>query len=213
MAQVLKEEVQKRIKDAALAVFAEKGYPAATMNEIAARAEISTGNTYRYYPSKEALFADVLDDAFVARWSELLRERVLSLSRRASEIEPEEAYELASEELLRFTIDHRLQVVVLLGRGRAQGTKLEGFAKATIEELTRLAIQYVKASDPSFVMPETMSFTLARIYENLVDTNVAILSEHDDEGRIREAYEAFNRYHLAGMRALLLQNRAGIAQP
>ena len=57
--QVLKDEVEQRIRRAALEVFAEKGYPAAAMAEIARRAGISAGNIYRYFPGKKALFAVV----------------------------------------------------------------------------------------------------------------------------------------------------------
>jgi len=40
-------------------VFAEKGYEAATMTEVAARAGASIGSLYQFFPSKEAL-ADAL---------------------------------------------------------------------------------------------------------------------------------------------------------
>jgi AcrR family transcriptional regulator len=42
--------------DAALAVFAEKGFAAARMEDIAARAGAAKGTVYLYYPSKEAVF-------------------------------------------------------------------------------------------------------------------------------------------------------------
>jgi AcrR family transcriptional regulator len=41
--------------DAATVVFAEKGYDAATMTEIAARSSTAIGSLYRFFPSKEAL--------------------------------------------------------------------------------------------------------------------------------------------------------------
>ena len=200
MAQVLKEEVQKRIVDAALEVFAEKGYLAATMGEIATRAGVSTGNIYRYYDSKEALFEVVLDDAFVARFRALLQERVTSLTRRASAALPEDGYQLASEALLRFSIDNRLRMIILLGR--AGGTRRESFADETVQELVRLAVAYVRSTDATFEPSETLHFDLVAIYENLIRTNVRILARYADEVRIREAAAAFNRYHLAGMRAL-----------
>ena len=42
--------------DAALAVFAEKGFAAARMEDIAARAGAAKGTLYLYFPSKEAVF-------------------------------------------------------------------------------------------------------------------------------------------------------------
>lgn len=47
----------ERILDVADAVFAESGYDAATMEEIAARAETSIGSLYQFFPNKKALFA------------------------------------------------------------------------------------------------------------------------------------------------------------
>ena len=42
--------------DAALAVFAEKGFTAARMEDIAAQAGAAKGTLYLYFPSKEAVF-------------------------------------------------------------------------------------------------------------------------------------------------------------
>jgi len=47
------------IMDAAVALFAEKGYDAATMTEIAAHSGTAIGSLYRFFPNKEAL-ADAL---------------------------------------------------------------------------------------------------------------------------------------------------------
>ena len=54
--QTLKPELEARVLDAAEAVFAESGYAGATMAAIAERAGMSTGNVYRYFANKEALF-------------------------------------------------------------------------------------------------------------------------------------------------------------
>ena len=51
--------------EAAAAVFAEKGYEAATMTEIAARARAPIGSLYQFFPAKEAL-ADTLVQSYVA---------------------------------------------------------------------------------------------------------------------------------------------------
>lgn len=51
------------ILDAALEVFAEKGYESGTLRSIAARVGVSEPALYRHYRSKEALFADVIATA------------------------------------------------------------------------------------------------------------------------------------------------------
>jgi AcrR family transcriptional regulator len=50
---------------AAAAVFAAKGYEAATMTEIAARADAPIGSLYQFFPTKESL-ADTLVENYVS---------------------------------------------------------------------------------------------------------------------------------------------------
>jgi AcrR family transcriptional regulator len=49
------------ILDAALAVFTEKGFDTARVDEIAARAAISKGSVYLYFDSKEALLRGLIE--------------------------------------------------------------------------------------------------------------------------------------------------------
>jgi AcrR family transcriptional regulator len=49
------------ILDAAAACFAQLSYPAASMQEVAARLNTSKARIYHYYESKEALLFDLLD--------------------------------------------------------------------------------------------------------------------------------------------------------
>ena len=51
-----KDERAPEILDAALACFAEKGFAASRMDDIARRAGISKGTIYLYFESKEAVF-------------------------------------------------------------------------------------------------------------------------------------------------------------
>ena len=52
--------------DAGAEVFAEKGYEASTMTEIASRAGAAIGSLYQFFPSKEAL-AEALFNRFAER--------------------------------------------------------------------------------------------------------------------------------------------------
>src|SRR5580698_6716419 len=67
---------------AASVVFAEKGYEAATMTEIAARAGAPIGSLYQFFPAKEAL-ADTLVQAYVA----LLAADLEELAAQAAQID------------------------------------------------------------------------------------------------------------------------------
>ena len=58
-----KEARPQEILEAALAVFAEKGFAAARMDEVARRAGVTKGTIYLYFPSKEELFKSLVREA------------------------------------------------------------------------------------------------------------------------------------------------------
>jgi AcrR family transcriptional regulator len=66
---------------AATTVFAEKGYEAATMTEIAARANAPIGSLYQFFPEKEALA-----DTLVQNYAALLAADLEALEARASRV-------------------------------------------------------------------------------------------------------------------------------
>jgi len=55
-----KEARPQELLDAALDLFVEKGYAATRAEEVAARAGVSKGTLYLYYPSKEDLLKAVV---------------------------------------------------------------------------------------------------------------------------------------------------------
>jgi AcrR family transcriptional regulator len=73
-----KEERPSAIVAAALQVFAEKGFAGAKMDEIAARAGLSKGAVYLYFPTKEDVFRAVVEQA-VAPNIDALGKVVLSI--------------------------------------------------------------------------------------------------------------------------------------
>ena len=75
------------IVEAALEVFAERGFSAARLDDVAARAGISKGTLYLYFPSKEELFKAVVRQALLpnlARVERLLRDASRDRGRGAS---------------------------------------------------------------------------------------------------------------------------------
>lgn len=60
MRQRRKQARPQELLDAALALFVEKGFAATRAEEVAARAGVSKGTLYLYYPSKEELFKAVV---------------------------------------------------------------------------------------------------------------------------------------------------------
>src|SRR5579862_5368586 len=69
--------------EAAGEVFAEKGYEAATMTEIAARAGAPIGSLYQFFPGKEALAYTLLQ-----QYADLLAADLRELEARAAALAP-----------------------------------------------------------------------------------------------------------------------------
>lgn len=62
-----KEDRPQEIADAAFVTFAEKGYAATRIDDVAKRAGVSKGLTYLYYKTKEDLFKAVVKNVVVRR--------------------------------------------------------------------------------------------------------------------------------------------------
>ena len=65
-----KDARPQEILEAALLVFAEKGFAAARMDEIAQRARVSKGTIYLYFESKEAVFRALIQETLAKRVSD-----------------------------------------------------------------------------------------------------------------------------------------------
>jgi len=81
-----KEARPSEIGKAALECFAERGYAASSLDEIAARAGVTKGTLYLYFPNKEALFKDVVRQALVPRIA-AFEDRVLASEPAARQLE------------------------------------------------------------------------------------------------------------------------------
>jgi AcrR family transcriptional regulator len=82
--------------DAGAELFAEKGYEATSMTEIASRAGAAIGSLYQFFPSKEAL-AEALFDRFAERWAASFA--------RVEELAPGSS----ARELADLLVDHKLK--------------------------------------------------------------------------------------------------------
>lgn len=112
---------RRRVLDAALAVFTERGYSDTAIDEIAHLADTSKGGLYFHFPSKHALFLTLLDEAGAA-----LLTRVENAM--AAETDPIAKGEAALREVLHAFGAHRLFARLLLveavGAGKEFTVKL-----------------------------------------------------------------------------------------
>lgn len=94
------EKTMRKILDAALAEFGEKGFSESSIVSITSRARVALGTFYTYFDSKEALFAALVQDM-----SARVREAVApALSEGADTLDSERR---ALAAYLRFAADHK----------------------------------------------------------------------------------------------------------
>jgi len=74
---------------AAAAVFQERGFEAATMAEIAARADAKIGSLYRFFPNKDAVA-----EALMRRYAEALQVEYDAIHAHAADATPQELADL-----------------------------------------------------------------------------------------------------------------------
>ncbi len=71
----MSQRTRERILQAALQVFAQKGYHDARMDDIVRQARVSKGGVYHHFPGKQHLFLALMDE-FMARLEARLRQAV-----------------------------------------------------------------------------------------------------------------------------------------
>lgn len=98
---------QKEIIDAARMEFAEKGYGAASIRDIAQRCGMSMSALYHYYPGKQDLLKAILDEGVESYFGAC--ERALAKAGP----DPAERLEVLVEATVRFRADHPVKSGVL----------------------------------------------------------------------------------------------------
>jgi AcrR family transcriptional regulator len=94
--------------EAAAACFVEKGYEAATMTEVAARAGASIGSLYQYFPTKE-----VLAQALVEQYSQAVYAELGKLAEQSAQWNTEELAQQLCAFLITFRKRHPAFVMLV----------------------------------------------------------------------------------------------------
>jgi len=120
------EETRERILKAALTLFHERGFEAATMRDVAEEADVATGAAYYYFPSKEAIILD-----FYRRSSMEMQPKIEAALKRANGLE-QRLRELIRVKFLHFA-PNRGVLRALLRNGADPKHPLSPFSSQTNE--------------------------------------------------------------------------------
>lgn len=118
--------------EAGAAVIAERGFEAATMAEIAARAGAQIGSLYRFFPCKDALA-----DALFQRYGELVEEAFGKIEAEASSSSVEDLADSLVQILVGLHGETRAMVALLEARSEWSRKRTE-FRAAALERIARV---------------------------------------------------------------------------
>lgn len=188
----MKASTKERIKEAALSIFARKGYEGATMQEIAEAVGINKASIYNHYKGKEDLFFAVYQD--VAGDYVKLLERVMSDSRDMKLAE--RLVYVFEEEILYFYRNPESRAFwnqitlftpnVLREEFWKDLTQRELFFRTQLEALFLLGMErgIIRRDDPAKLM-----FSYRAMREGLLNWMITI--PHSEEEWIRDVWKDF----------------------
>jgi AcrR family transcriptional regulator len=175
--------------DAAITVFREKGYDAATMTEIAARSGTAIGSLYRFFPTKEALA-----DALLRQYTQHALDSLADLRTRAGGMTLDELAGALVDFRLSLAPQRTFAIVLLDARGGSDDLR-EKFRNAM---LSGLATILRKAMSLTPAKAATMAIVLLHILK-------AVTAADEEKPAVRRALLAeireLARVYLASVRS------------
>jgi AcrR family transcriptional regulator len=178
-----------QLLNAGAALFAEYGYEATTMTQIANRAGASIGSLYQFFPTKE-----VLAESLYGRYVEAIATRLEELAKRASRMSPTRL------------ADHLVDLMLDVRSDRDAAAALSGAVAGIIERrklmrgATRRQIAAIlRAANPR--LTEKIAAEAAAMIGHALKIVPTLAKEEEDEG---QALVAQARKMLAGYLGLLM---------
>jgi AcrR family transcriptional regulator len=166
-----------QLLQAAAAVFTAKGFEAATMTEIAARAGAPIGSLYQFFPAKEALA-----DTLLQNYAALLAADLQQLEARAAGI----GTTALVEELFALLRAHPLERAAMLPLAEARMD--EPTRRATFRQMLRRQVAAVlRAFSPG--LPAATAAEMAVLLLQLMKAASALIDEEDLPGRTARVRE------------------------
>lgn len=127
--QTLKADVEEKIREAAIRVFLKNGFELSSTREIVEAAEVSKGNLYNYFKSKEELFY-----AITTPFHESFDRFLWAISEHEEpEVFSEENTDRMAAEVGKFIRENRREFIIILdGSG---GTRYADYKDEVIDHL------------------------------------------------------------------------------
>ncbi len=191
-------ENKAKILSAATEVFAHDGFRGATVDAIANVAGMSKPNLLYYFPSKEAIYRDLLEDLLDA-WLDPLRE----MSAEGEPTREITAYIQRKIELARdYPTESRLFAGEMLRGAPILNDILGGDLKAMVDEKAEILRQWSAEGKIARIDPYHLIFAIWATTQHYADFDAqvrAVLSD-EGEGRFHDAATALTQIFLYGLK-------------
>jgi AcrR family transcriptional regulator len=147
------------IMKAGVDVFAEKGYDAATMTEIAARSGTATASLYRFFPSKEALA-----DALLLQYENHARSMLAELREHARGMTRDQIANALVDFRLSIQSQRRFAIDLADARGGTRNRRQQ-FQKAMLGSVADILKEVIPSLTKA--KSEAMAFVILHLFRNL----------------------------------------------
>jgi AcrR family transcriptional regulator len=130
------EQRRTQLLEVAIEIFAERGFHATSMDDIAEAAGVTKPVLYQHFPSKRALYRELLDDVDRQLTERLVVATAAATSGRERVQEGFAAY-------FRFVAAHRASFRLLFGASVRNDPEFAAVAEATIDRVAELIAQLI----------------------------------------------------------------------
>jgi AcrR family transcriptional regulator len=170
--------------EAAAAVIADRGFEAATMAEIAARAGAQIGSLYRFFPNKE-----VLADALIQRYGELVDEAFGKIEDQAISLSVNDLADALVDFLVELHGETRAVLALLEARSEWSVKRAE-FRQSAIRRITQILLLRLPqlrpetAEDIAVILLHNMKTMKALTLEQGIATSLGAPAELREMNRL-----------------------------
>jgi len=148
---------KEKILESALKLFSQKGYLGATTKEIAKEAGIAEVTLFRYFPSKEALFEEVINNySFLPKLKEILK-KVETRSYK-------EVLKIIASEFLKLLESKKDLIRIMHSEMQRYPEKIKKIYENVIENTFKLLSKYFEKLQKEEILKEFNSELAARAF-------------------------------------------------
>ena len=174
----IQERNRATILEAALEVFSRQGFRGATLDQIAQEAGLSKPNLLYYFPSKDAIHAELLS-GLMDTWLEPLK----ALQDDGDPVEEIIAYVLRKLDMAReFPRESRLFANEIVQGAPRILDQIEGPLKALVDDKAQVLRGWIKAGELSDVDPYHLIFSIWSTTQHYADFDTQVRAILTPEG-------------------------------